>query len=522
MVDIGAVRDWLSRLPGGSPAGEHADEWDAFTALDRPVVTLFGSYDTGKSSLLRRLLVDTGGDVPDWLTISARHETFAVNDVEIGGCVVRDTPGFVVGGSDIRAQNNSRRAMAAVGLTDVGIAVLTPQLVTAERDVLQSLFTQGWPTGTMWFVISRFDEAGVDPEYDPDQYRELSDRKVRELRELFGLDDGVPVFVVSQDPFQTAGPDTDLGPETWDAFRAWDGMGGLADALESVTPSPARRAAAGQRYWTAILDETVTELRSQLTDYTARAGEAAHGVARRDGWEKELDTLDQAARAGLDGLVDEVLRRAGEPGAGDPQGEIQHSLDEWFTRHQVRLERLRQSIRKTRERERARPSWTDFASLVTALESGEAPGPDRTGGGAAEHVEKVGTMLLGALKVASEAAGSASGRKTRIVKAAEGWGRHLGTAEAFLPLAVYLTDAVGGRLADRARANQDRAAAEQREKVAAEFTRRALETWQPYVDEVRDEIVAETGDQVDLDAGLRLLVEQLQAAVAEGEALRHG
>ena len=113
-VDIDAVRDWLSRLPGGgSPGGEHAADWDAFARVDRPVVTLFGSYDTGKSSLLRRLIADGGGTAPAWLTISARHETFEVNDVEVGGCVVRDTPGFAVGASDVRAQNNSRRAMAA-------------------------------------------------------------------------------------------------------------------------------------------------------------------------------------------------------------------------------------------------------------------------------------------------------------------------------------------------------------------------------------------------------------------------
>jgi hypothetical protein len=520
VVDIVAVRDWLGRLPGGSLAGQYADDWDAFAKQERPVVTLFGSYDTGKSSLLRRLLVDAGREVPGWLTISARHETFEVNDVELAGCVLRDTPGFVVGASDARGQSNSRRAMAAVGLTDVGIAVLTPQLVTAERDALRTLCTRGWPAGTMWFVISRFDEAGVDPEYDLDQYRELSDRKVRELRELFSLDDGAPVFVVSQDPFQTAGSYTGLGPETWDAFRGWDGMGGLAEALTALSPPPGWREAAGQRYWTAVLDETVTELRGQLADYTARAREAAGGVARRDGWEKELDTLDQAARAGLDGLVDEVMRRAVEPGSGDPRAGIQHALDEWFTRHRTRLDRLRQSIRKTRERERARPSWTDFAAFVAALGSDRDPTevPDGTGG-AAEHVEKVGSLLISALKVASEAAGSVTGRKTRVVKAAEGWGKHLGTAEAFLPLAVYLTEAVGGRLADRARANQDRAAAEQREKAAAEFTRRALETWQPLVDDVRDEIVAETGDQVDLDASLRELVEQLQVAVAEGENL---
>ncbi|MET8318489.1 GTPase domain-containing protein [Micromonospora sp. NPDC005189] len=523
MVDIDAVRNWLGRLPGGSLVGQYVDDWDAFEKLNSPVVTLFGSYDTGKSSLLRRLLVDSGGDVPDWLTISARHETFEVNEVAVGGCIIRDTPGFAVGASDIRARNNSRRAMAAVGLTDVGIAVLTPQLATAERDVLQKLFTQGWPVGTMWFVISRFDEAGVDPEYDLVEYRELSDRKVRELRSLFELDDRTPVFVVSQDPFQTAGPDTDLSRDTWDDFRGWDGMRDLANAFEAVSPSalPGWRQAAGQRYWTAVLDETLTELRRQLADYTARAEVAASGVVRRGVWESELDTLDRAAQASLDGLVEEVMRRSGEPnsGADAPQAEIQRTLDEWFTKHEVRLQRLQQSIRKTKERERARPSWAGFASLVSTLGSEKDGSTTPAGpGGTAEHVETVGTMLIGMLKAANTPRPILGG-KAVAAKAAGDLGRHIGIAEAALPLAVYLAKVVDEQGADRARLNQGKAAAEQRQHVVTECTQRARDTWRPFVDDVREAIVAETRDQVDLDAILRQLVEQLREAVAEGEGL---
>ncbi|TYB91847.1 hypothetical protein FXF53_29320 [Micromonospora sp. WP24] len=524
MVDIDAVRDWLGRLPGGSLAGQYVDDWDAFEKLDRPVVTLFGSYDTGKSSLLRRLLVDSGRDVPGWLTISARHETFEVHDVEVGECIIRDTPGFAVGASDIRAQNNSRRAMAAVGLTDVGIAGLTPQLATAERDMLQKLFTQGWPVGTMWFVVSRFDEAGVDPEYDLAEYRELGDRKVRELRELFDLDDRTPVFVVSQDPFQTAGPDTDLSRETWDDFRDWDGMRDLTDAIEAVSPSalPEWRHAAGQRYWTAVLDGTVIELRRQLADYTARAEVAASGVARRDGWESELDALDRAAHAGLDGLVEEVMRRSWEPSSGtdELQAEIQRTLDEWFTKHEVRLQRLRQSIRKTKERERARPSWAGFASLAATLGSGQDAATTAAGPrGVAEHVEKVGPMLIGMLKAANKAPGPTAGGKAGSAKAPRDLGRPIGIAEAVLPLAAYLANVFDEQRADRTRLNQDKAAAAKRQQVVTECTQRARDTWQPFVDDVREEIVAVTRDQVDLDASLRRLVEQLQKAVAEGESL---
>lgn len=523
MVDIDAVRDWLGRLPGGSLAGQYIDDWDVFENLDRPVVTLFGSYDTGKSSLLRRLLVDSDTEIPDWLTISARHETFEVNEVEFGKYSIRDTPGFAVGASDARAQNNSRRAMAAVGLTDIGIAVLTPQLATAEREVLQNLITQGWPTRAMWFVISRFDEAGVNPEYDLAEYQELGNRKVNELREQLELDDEVPIFVVSQDPFQSAGPDTELSREVWNEFRDWDGIGELAYALEQLSPSalPAWRDAAGQRYWAGVLDETVSELRRQFEDYAARAEVAASGVARRDAWDSELDTLDRAAQASLNGLVEEALRRSWELNSptGDLHEEIQRNVGEWFAQNNARLQRLQQSIRKTKQRERDRPSWDGFAALVDALESGADAHSPAESAGAAEHVDKVGHMLIGLLKAASKDSKSNSGGKSVARSGAGSAGKHIGIAEAALPLAVYLAKVVDEQVVDRARLAQDKVAAEKRQQVVTECTRHVRDVWQPYVDEVRATIVTETSDQVELDANLHTIVAQLQAAVAEGEDL---
>ncbi|MBM4600876.1 hypothetical protein GS440_22025 [Rhodococcus hoagii] len=527
MIDIEAVQDWLERLPGGSLAEQYADGWAAFATLDRPVVTLFGSYDTGKSSLLRRVLVDSGSQVPDWLTISARHETFEVNEVVTAGYTIRDTPGFVVGASDARGQNNSQRAMAAVGLTDIGIAVLTPQLATAERDLLQTVVAEGWPQGSLWFVISRFDEAGVDPEYDLDEYRELSARKVKELREVFELSTEVPVFVVAQDPFQTAGPGTDIDRGEWDAYRDWDGMRDLNASLDSIslTPATALRDAAGSRYWGGVLADVLDELRGQLVEYRSSAEVAATGVARRDGWEDELDALDRAARANLDGLLIEVARQS-DPGldTGYLQGEIPRQVEQWFTKYEGRLERLKQSIGKAVSRERARPSWEGFASLIASVGTEPDAIVNEPREQIAPHVEQIGKMLIGVLKAAdgqrSQQAKALTAKAASGAKAAGGLNRHIGIAEAALPLAVHIAQWVDDSSADRVTQGSGQPApTRDLRQLVDSCTAHVAAIWQPFVDDVREVIDSETADQVALHDSLRRLVEQLQDSIEEGESL---
>ena len=98
---------------------------------------------------------------------------------------------------------NTLLANAAVDLTDVAVVAVTRSW-RRQSFLLQALVRRGWAPGSLWFVISRFDE-GVDPESDPDGYRELAERKTHELRRAPGLDASVPVFVVSQDFAQMAG-----------------------------------------------------------------------------------------------------------------------------------------------------------------------------------------------------------------------------------------------------------------------------------------------------------------------------
>lgn len=551
---LNAAQQWLHDLPGESES-RYSQAWEEFALNSRPVATLFGSYDTGKSSLLRRLLIDSGGPVPDWLTISARHETFVSNTVEIGECLIRDTPGFVVDANDIRGQSNSARALESLGLTDLALAVVTPQLVTSDRDLFRTLIGRNWPAGALWFVISRFDEAGADPEYDLAGYQDLCGRKIAELRDLFDLPPDVPIFVVAQDPFQEVGPDTAVSAGVWDKYRSWDGMNVLEDHIMqlSATALTEYRAAAADRYWTSAVVEVLATLRDELAACEENALVAAHGRARRDTWESELGAIDQSAKASLDGLVASVVDQwlgRGETPLADLQSEIESSLTQWFTQHDSHLQRLQRSISKAVERDHRQPSWNGFAALVAELH-GTAPTDTSTlaAGRAAEHVEEVGSHVLKIMRALAQDERTAEGTTTAAAAAAAAGGtvaaagseaatagkkaasagtgasnigRYISAAEAALPLAVLVAKLIDKQNTTGVEPSETRQNPQKRQSVIDSCTDQARSTWEPFVEHTRALIAEETEDQVRLEAELREAAGQLRAAIETGESLVDG
>ncbi|WP_431817398.1 GTPase domain-containing protein [Gordonia jacobaea] len=531
MVQIEAARKWLNGLPSAEEADPRIEPWDEFALGESPTVTLFGSYDTGKSSLLRRLLVDNRQDVPNWLTISARHETFESNAVKIGPCIVRDTPGFAVDATDARGENNSRRALASIGLTDIGVAVLTPQLATSDREHLAALVNRGWPNGSLWFVISRFDETTDDPEHNTDGYLELAERKVAELRDLFKLDPAVPVFVVSQDPYQTAGSDSDPHHSIWDDFREWDGMRVLEKHLHSVNPQslPQWREAAAQRYWHQAVTESIEQLEAKLTECESTASVASQGVARRVSWESELAALDGAAVSSLDGLVEEVVNRwwsGHQTSLDELQTEIEKAVTDWFTAHDAQLRKLERAIQKTADRDHSRPAWDNFSALVARLGTGPQPTAPPSGGtytNLADQVDEAGDHVINIMKVLAEQwDGPATAMKGR--GRAGDLNKYVSVAEAALPLALF----VAQRIDAQRRANAaifgglDAPVVPDptmKQQVIDDCTREAHTAWKSFVEGTQRLIVAETDDQVALATELGEAAEQLRAAIADGTAL---
>ncbi|MDQ1250293.1 MAG: hypothetical protein QG597_4672, partial [Actinomycetota bacterium] len=402
--DIAAAKTWLDALPGGQIGERLAERWQRFACIDAPVVTIYGSYDTGKSSLLRRVLIEVGQAVPSWLTISARNETFEVNEIRAAGCVLRDTPGFVVEGADARAEMNTELASEAIVLTDVAIVTVPPQLVTAEYPVLRALVEQDWTPDSLWFVISRFDEAGADPDDDLDSYRKLAERKTAELRTALNLDDEVPVHVVCSDFAQMAGAEQNPDPEVWDESREWDGIAGLVEAITVLGTShnSALRRAAEQRYWRNAVQQALFRLPQELEKRLDNAVVSDEGDQLRASWLAQLDTVDRAAEADLRGRVSAAINDAmdsPDPTYGFAE-RLKTSVGAWHSASERDVDKLLRSVGETLATDRTRPDWQRFDDLAAALRR-EPSKPESECGHSllyAPVVGEVGDAILDALR----------------------------------------------------------------------------------------------------------------------------
>jgi len=530
-VDVQQVRNWLDHLPGGSRSDDYVKRWDEFNSTSRPVVTVFGSYDTGKSSLIRRILVDGGVAVPDWLTISGRHETFDVNRVDWAGCVLRDTPGLAVGADDVRGKANTSLAQEAVAVTDLAVVTVTPQLATGERDVLRRLIDGDWTADNLWFVISRFDEAGIDPDDDLDGYWQLADRKVTELRKSLDVAPDVPVHVVCQDFAQYAGASRDVDAGIWDDSREWDGMDVLERALERIGERDLAplRGLTEQRYWNLVVRDVIAELRPDLREAETLLEAAEEAVERHRQSLVTLDGIDNAARADLKGALGNAVRTAygqGPRETADVLEDVQSTLDEWFAKHARNVDRLLQDVTRSVDRRRARPSWQRLEEVVTSLrdevDSDGDPGIEEL----APKVGMIGTLLITALREYEQQqprlGGLAGGvRAVGGMRDAPSFGAGVEVAAAMLPIAVEIVGMIDEYRARRAAADQERKTLDAQEsRLTSEATELALGNWAEVIAEARNTIVDIEGVAVDsLAAGLRESVEQLSAAIAEGDRL---
>ncbi|MCC5953691.1 MAG: 50S ribosome-binding GTPase [Acidimicrobiia bacterium] len=312
--EVGAGRAWISatlhELDGDEEAlSALAPVW-AVADDAPPRIVVAGDYSTGKSSFVKRLLVDLNLEVPDKLEVAAQPKTTAAELFRWGDWELVDTPGF----QSTRADHAEVARDAVVGASLL-IVLFNPNLVVgAAADLCAVLFgdESSGRTGKLprtLFVINRSDELGIDPREDPAAYQNLCRRKEVELGQalgaLHGRATGGPgsaraeqILCVASDPYGMVGDRPEVNRADYDLHRDWDGMDALGRALTESSHALRRRALDTQilegsaailgdligtrRQVLATVEETTRQRRRLLLDLDAclSAGRALHAAAR--------------------------------------------------------------------------------------------------------------------------------------------------------------------------------------------------------------------------------------------------
>lgn len=346
--------------PTAHIVGQYHDQWQQFSGQTAIRTVIFGAYDAGKSSLLKRLLVEAGCPVPDWVTISARRETFESREVVAGPIAFVDSPGLSSGNDE--HDTISRKALQ---LADAYIWVMPPQLVTSgQADFVAflsgSFFNSRLPsaavTAATIAVVSRMDEAGIDPGDSPDGFAALVEKKTAELFSMLDKDriagSLAGLHCIVADPYQLVGNTPVADSTLYDIGREWDGIAALRATLAALEGDQGRlRQLAGLRFVCAVareLEEAVQLQNSTLQLDTERLNNDSerYGLFRQ-----RLTSLTNYSKTDLKGRIEEALRSAGRSAASDIKVStarlekmLSESIDQWASASSANLQGLAQEF----------------------------------------------------------------------------------------------------------------------------------------------------------------------------------
>ncbi|GAA1001959.1 hypothetical protein GCM10009555_107450 [Acrocarpospora macrocephala] len=330
--------------------------------VSHPCVVVYGPYDGGKTSLIKRLLVEDGTEAPSWLTVGAQPETFESGSLTSGGLTYIDTPGLAG-----RSAEHGRLADEALSSADLVLVVLPQQRVVEDARKLAELATAGFTPETTILVIGRCDTAGPDPDTAPDEFIAFLERRRDALTAVLPAElAAAPVHLVAADPYGLVGngPQPDLS--SYAEYRSWDGVAALRTRLSSLKDRlPELRAAAEARFWIRLVAEARDSASEESERLQAYVDEAAGRRARTELFEQRLNEIDLAASETLRSSISRELQGIVRVAAGMDAEEVR-------TRTESRLQDCLTAWSGTwgtRLKELAREAEHDLALEAIRLES---------------------------------------------------------------------------------------------------------------------------------------------------------
>lgn len=337
----------------------------------KPAVAILGDYSAGKSSLVKRLLVEMSGGVPADLGVKGSVATSVARTYELDHIRLIDTPGFQSG----RA-NHDELALAAAAGAALVVVVVHVNLLLGDVTLLEAIVNGTTRTvpkaGRILFLINRSDELGVDPTSDPEAFLLLRRRKSDELIAALGsrgiaLDES-EVHVIAGDPFGEVGNSLDVTRADYDGNREWDGVQPVVRTLDSFSRQlslTGRQRAAVDDTSNALLSRredlrvNVAELQAESADLVRKIEAFANGESAAELLESSmrnkltqiLEPFAAKARNRIRSAGSKDLEEVAESATAwleDPQlvleldrfsREIERDIDDWYAEHSSTIHR---------------------------------------------------------------------------------------------------------------------------------------------------------------------------------------
>lgn len=381
----------LRMFSAGTSTAQLEAAWRNHQQRRRPVAAIFGAYDAGKSSLLKRLLFEDGAKIPDDLTVSGRRETFSVDEADGLGWTYRDSPG-IAGGND----EHDQKALESLDLADLLVWVLPPQLVTSNKEGFDSIATgerfavnSEQVSASLMAVISRIDEAGIDAETNPQGFSDLCARKQAEFASLLASIGVNPprwgIIPLSADPYQGVGnevPDASI----YAMGEGWDGVPELRATLEhAASHAEELRTLAGFRYASSVVRALSITVQNERIEREDALQTISNELERLKLWSTSLQTLRNKCASDLHRTVEDELlsaSRSGTTAAAEAlEKKLSAAIDRWGDQASAEFEQLAASAEQEVGQRARSPSTDRLKRLIIELSDPGTPGSKPDAGG---------------------------------------------------------------------------------------------------------------------------------------------
>lgn len=242
-LQSGAGATWLEEarnlLSDDQEASIFLDELQVLLEKGKPRLQLCGDYNAGKTSFIKRLLIDVGEPIPETLEVQARPTTSQVTEYEWEGILLVDSPGLQSSRiSDTKVALHSFPDATAI------LYLFQPNLVMGDMQIIDLILKGDEERGILaklertFFIINRSDELGIDPYEAPEEYKCLCERKKEELVLALrsrGININLEqVFCMASDPYGLISNLKDANSDHFNLYRDWDGFHSFVNAYYGV------------------------------------------------------------------------------------------------------------------------------------------------------------------------------------------------------------------------------------------------------------------------------------------------